>query len=214
MKVAKNMTSLFASLVATKSAVTAFSISARSSVSSTTASASTTFGNNRLRVVSPALFRQSSSTSSSMSAAADADADADTKPYKSDNNYDYDMVVIGGGSGGVRASRIASGYGAKVLLLETQNQHGIAPYYSAIGGTCVNVGCVPKKLMVFASRYPSVSAESIGYGWDSPSSGSFNWDKFMDAKNTEITRLNNVYGKFVLEPAGVETCIGLGTYVI
>ena len=207
MKVAKNMTSLFASLVATKSAVTAFS---RSSSATT---ASTTFGNNRLRVVSPALFRQSSSTSSSMSAAADT-ADADTKPYKSDNNYDYDMVVIGGGSGGVRASRIASGYGAKVLLLETQNQHGIAPYYSAIGGTCVNVGCVPKKLMVFASRYPSVSAESIGYGWDSPSSGSFNWDKFMDAKNTEITRLNNVYGKFVLEPAGVETCIGLGTYVI
>jgi hypothetical protein len=207
MKVAKNMTSLFASLVATKSAVTAFS---RSSSATT---ASTTFGNNRLRVVSPALFRQSSSTSSSMSAAADT-ADADTKPYKSDNNYDYDMVVIGGGSGGVRASRIASGYGAKVLLLETQNQHGIAPYYSAIGGTCVNVGCVPKKLMVFASRYPSVSKESIGYGWDSPSSGSFNWDKFMDAKNTEITRLNNVYGKFVLEPAGVETCIGLGTYVI
>ena len=62
--------------------------------------------------------------------------------YESDPNFDYDMVVIGGGSGGVRASRIASGYGAKVLLLEGQNQHG-PPNYSTIRGTCDNVGCVP-----------------------------------------------------------------------
>jgi hypothetical protein len=200
MKVAKNMTSLFASFVATKS-VTAFS--SKAAASSTLVGSSAAFGS-RLRG-SPA-FTSSRSTASSALSAEDAD-----KPYTPDSNYDYDMVVIGGGSGGVRASRIASGYGAKVLLLETQNQHGIAPYYSAIGGTCVNVGCVPKKLMVFASRYPGTSAESVGYGWDSPTSGTFNWDKFMDAKNTEITRLNNVYGKFVLEPAGVETCIGLGT---
>jgi hypothetical protein len=190
MKVAKNMTSLFASLVATKSA-TAFSSKAAAS------SASLSSFGSRLRV-SPAFTRSASSLL------------AEDKPYTPDPDFDYDMVVIGGGSGGVRASRIASGYGAKVLLLETQNQHGIAPYYSAIGGTCVNVGCVPKKLMVFASRYPGVSNESVGYGWDSPTAGTFNWDKFMDAKNTEITRLNNVYGKFVLEPAGVETCIGLG----
>ena len=54
--------------------------------------------------------------------------------------YDYDLLVIGGGSGGVRASRIASGYGAKVALLESRLTHGIKPEYSAIGGTCVNVG--------------------------------------------------------------------------
>jgi len=124
--------------------------------------------------------------------------------------FDYDFVVIGGGSGGVRASRIASGHGAKVVLLEGQLQHG-APNYSAIGGTCVNVGCVPKKLMVFAGRYPSTIGEAAGYGWEGATEGTFNWDKFMEAKNEEITRLNNVYNDFVLKSAGVEVMEGLGT---
>merc|ERR1712028_134488 len=87
----------------------------------------------------------------------------------------------------------------------------MGPYYSAIGGTCVNVGCVPKKLMVFASRYPAVIAESQRYGWQNPTDkATFSWDDFMEAKNTEITRLNNVYSKFVLANAGVETREGLG----
>lgn len=134
------------------------------------------------------------------------------KPYTPDPNYDYDMVVIGGGSGGVRASRMACGYGAKVLLIEGQSKHG-PPNYSAIGGTCVNVGCVPKKLMVFASRYPASSRESAGYGWEGATAGSFNWETFMEAKDAEITRLNNIYSKFVLAKAGVEIAEGIGSLV-
>lgn len=123
--------------------------------------------------------------------------------------YDYDFLVIGGGSGGVRASRIASGHGAKVALIEPQLQHG-APNYSAVGGTCVNVGCVPKKLMVFAARYPGEVGEAAGYGWKGATAGSFDWKTFMEYKDTEITRLNNVYNNFVLGNAGVEVIEGFG----
>lgn len=127
----------------------------------------------------------------------------------SDEAYDYDFVVIGGGSGGVRTSRIAATHGARTLLVEGQLAHG-PPRYAAIGGTCVNVGCVPKKLMVFASRYPEVSRESAGYGWRGASAGAFDWDAFMTAKNAEITRLNGVYEKFILKNAGVEVAEGVG----
>ncbi|KAL7535167.1 hypothetical protein ACHAXR_006323 [Thalassiosira sp. AJA248-18] len=125
--------------------------------------------------------------------------------------YDYDLLVIGGGSGGVRASRIASGYGAKVALLESRLTHGIKPEYSAIGGTCVNVGCVPKKLMVFASRYPGEIKEMEGYGWKGATEGKFDWKVFLENKNQEITRLNNVYQNFVLKNAGVEVIEATGS---
>lgn len=121
----------------------------------------------------------------------------------------YDLVVIGAGSGGVRASRISSGYGAKVAIIEGQLNHG-PPNYSAVGGTCVNVGCVPKKLMVFASRYPSEIGEAAGFGWKGATEGTFDWKQFMEYKDKEIDRLNNVYQKFVLGNAGVEVIEGYG----
>jgi len=98
-----------------------------------------------------------------------------------------------------------------VALLESRLTHGIAPEYSAIGGTCVNVGCVPKKLMVFASRYPGEIKEMEGYGWKGATPGKFDWKVFNDNKNQEITRLNNVYQNFVLKSAGVEVIEATGS---
>jgi hypothetical protein len=126
--------------------------------------------------------------------------------------YDYDLLVIGGGSGGVRASRIASGYGAKVALLESRLGHGIKPEYSAIGGTCVNVGCVPKKLMVFASRYPGEIAEMAGYGWKGATPGEFDWKVFLEAKNKVSSIQCHIY--YVYLPYFVPISISSNQHMI
>ncbi len=109
------------------------------------------------------------------------------------SDFDYDLFVIGGGSGGVRAARVAAGeYGAKVGLAE----------HDRYGGTCVIRGCVPKKLMVFASGYASVHEEAQSYGWDIKP-GSFDWTQFCEKLNTELDRLEGVYRK-LLDGAGVD----------
>ena len=94
--------------------------------------------------------------------------------WTSEHNYDYDLVVIGAGSGGVRASRIAASHGAKVALLEPSMSHG-PPNYSAVGGTCVNVGCVPKKLMVYGSHYSHDMQDAKSYGWNVPDGITLDW---------------------------------------
>ncbi|MBL4749476.1 MAG: glutathione-disulfide reductase [Amylibacter sp.] len=99
-------------------------------------------------------------------------------------SFDYDLFVIGGGSGGVRAGRLAAGTGAKV---------GLAEEYR-MGGTCVIRGCVPKKLMVYASSYAEAFEDAKGYGW-SVGEVSFDWGKFIAAKDIEIDRLEQIYGK-------------------
>ncbi|NEY89455.1 glutathione-disulfide reductase [Tabrizicola oligotrophica] len=106
--------------------------------------------------------------------------------------FDYDLFVIGGGSGGVRAARIAAAEGgAKVGLAEE----------SRMGGTCVIRGCVPKKLMVFASEFPGQIEDARAYGWEVQNHG-FDWVRFRTALETELTRLENAY-RSTLKTAGV-----------
>lgn len=110
------------------------------------------------------------------------------------DTFDFDLFVIGGGSGGVRAARVAAGeHGACVGLAEDDRY----------GGTCVIRGCVPKKLMVFASEYADMPAEAAAYGWDIKS-GPFDWTAFRDKMTDELDRLEGVYRK-LLAGSGVET---------
>ncbi len=109
-------------------------------------------------------------------------------------DYDYDLFVIGGGSGGVRAARVAAGEaGAKVALAEEDRY----------GGTCVIRGCVPKKLMVFASEFAETSAVSAGYGWDIKP-GHFDWPTLRGNMEAELDRLEAIYRK-LLKNSGVES---------
>ncbi|MBN4053262.1 glutathione-disulfide reductase [Haliea sp. AH-315-K21] len=108
----------------------------------------------------------------------------------------YDFFVIGAGSGGVRSARMAAGFGAKVAIVED--------HY--LGGTCVNVGCVPKKLYTYASHFRYDFEDSRGYGW-SVQQPIFNWNTLRDNKKTEISRLNTIY-RSMLENAGVEVLTG------
>src|SRR5690349_2776929 len=95
---------------------------------------------------------------------------------------DTDLFVIGGGSGGVRAARIAANYGARVMLAEEYR----------VGGTCVIRGCVPKKLLVYASRFAHMFEDAAGYGW-TLSEPAFDWPTLIANKDKEITRLEAAY---------------------
>ncbi|MGE8944287.1 glutathione-disulfide reductase [Leptospira interrogans] len=106
-------------------------------------------------------------------------------------SFDYDLFVIGGGSGGVRAARIAAGYGAKVALAEEYR----------MGGTCVIRGCVPKKLLVYASRFADEFEDAAGFGWTVGKSR-FDWKKLIANKDAEIDRLEKIY-RGNLERSGV-----------
>lgn len=107
-------------------------------------------------------------------------------------DFDYDLFVIGGGSGGVRAARTAAATGARVALAEE----------SRMGGTCVIRGCVPKKLMVFASSYREAMGEARDYGWE-VEAGGFSWPDFRTRLHGELDRLEGIYRK-MLKGSGVE----------
>lgn len=112
------------------------------------------------------------------------------------SDFQFDLFVVGAGSAGVRASRMAAGMGKKVAVAESRY----------LGGTCVNVGCVPKKLFVYASEFPHMAEEGKGFGLDI-SINNFDWPTLRDNKTKEIERLNGIYQK-LLDSSGVETIIG------
>ncbi|WP_206929425.1 glutathione-disulfide reductase [Roseococcus thiosulfatophilus] len=114
--------------------------------------------------------------------------------------YDFDLFVIGGGSGGVRLARIAAGHGARVAVAEERFW----------GGTCVNVGCVPKKLMVQAAEYGRWAEDAAAFGWDI-TKGAHDWAKLAAARDAEVTRLSGIYGR-LLQGAGVTSFDARATF--
>jgi glutathione reductase (NADPH) len=111
-------------------------------------------------------------------------------------SYDYDLLVIGAGSGGVRAARLAGGFGARVAIVEDVR----------VGGTCVLRGCVPKKLLVYAAQFADAFEDAVAFGWDAHLP-LFDWAKLIANKNKELDRLNAIYIK-LLRDAGVEIIEG------
>src|SRR5512133_2211266 len=109
---------------------------------------------------------------------------------------DFDLFVIGGGSGGVRAARMAAQLGARVVLAEA----------AALGGTCVNVGCIPKKLYSYAAHYAHDFHDAAGFGWDVPSPR-LDWPRLKANRAKEIKRLNEVYHQLLATP-GVQVVRG------
>ena len=115
--------------------------------------------------------------------------------------YDFDLFVIGAGSGGVRAGRMAAAMGVKVAVAEDRH----------LGGTCVNVGCVPKKLFVYASHYAEDFENAQGFGWTS-GEPAFDWPTLRDNKTKEIERLNGIYQNLLVN-SGCELINGRATLV-
>ena len=117
------------------------------------------------------------------------------------SKFDFDLFVIGAGSGGVRAARIAAGHGARVGICES----------SRVGGTCVIRGCVPKKLLSYAAHFHEEFEDAAGYGWEVGES-SFSWSRLIANKDQEIDRLNQVYLR-LLDNAGVKLFNGHGKLI-
>ena len=114
-------------------------------------------------------------------------------------SYEFDLFVIGAGSGGVRAARFAAGFGAKVAVAESRY----------LGGTCVNVGCVPKKLLVYGAHFAEEFEQASGFGW-TLSASSFDWSTLIANKDREINRLNGIYRNLLVN-SGVTLLEGHAT---
>ena len=116
------------------------------------------------------------------------------------SQYDYDLITIGGGSGGVRASRFsATVYGKKVAVVENMR----------IGGTCVMRGCVPKKLLVYGAHFADDFEDAKGFGWDI-GDNTHDWPQLIASKDTELDRLEGVYHRLLRECGVAELTGTLG----
>ena len=111
---------------------------------------------------------------------------------------DFDLLVIGGGSGGVACARRAASYGARAAVIENDR----------LGGTCVHRGCIPKKLLVYASHFSHDFEDAAGYGW-TVGECSFDWPAMVRAKVAELDRLEGIYGR-LLRDAGATQITGTG----
>ncbi|CAM6017421.1 unnamed protein product [Sphagnum balticum] len=131
------------------------------------------------------------------------------KEGEEEPQYDYDLFVIGGGSGGVRGSRTAAQTGAKVAICELPYDPISSETRGGYGGTCVLRGCVPKKILVYASSFSAEFEDSKEFGWDINGDITFNWKRLIANKTREILRLNGVYKK-ILASAKVEMYEGEG----
>ena len=117
------------------------------------------------------------------------------------SEFDYDLIVIGAGSGGTRTARISASYGAKTLVIEGDRA----------GGTCVLRGCVPKKLLVYASQFSEQVSDAEGFGWQIDNFNS-NWNDLIIKKNKELDRLHEIYVKLI-KNSGCELITGWGKII-
>ncbi|WCJ21631.1 glutathione reductase [Euphorbia peplus] len=127
-------------------------------------------------------------------------------------HYDFDLFTIGAGSGGVRASRFAANFGATVAVCELPFSTISSDTTGGVGGTCVLRGCVPKKLLVYASKYAHEFDESNGFGWNYTTEPKHDWSTLMANKNAELQRLTGIY-KNILNKANVTLIEGRGKIV-
>uniref|UniRef100_A0A2N9I9Q8 PSII 6.1 kDa protein n=1 Tax=Fagus sylvatica TaxID=28930 RepID=A0A2N9I9Q8_FAGSY len=127
-------------------------------------------------------------------------------------HYDFDLFTIGAGSGGVRASRFAAKFGASVAVCELPFSTISSDTTGGVGGTCVLRGCVPKKLLVYASKYSHDFEESHGFGWKYDVEPKHDWSTLMANKNAELQRLTGIY-KNILKNSGVTLIEGRGKIV-
>uniref|UniRef100_A0A1J3EVF0 Glutathione reductase n=1 Tax=Noccaea caerulescens TaxID=107243 RepID=A0A1J3EVF0_NOCCA len=130
----------------------------------------------------------------------------------SERNYDFDLFTIGAGSGGVRASRFATSFGASAAVCELPFSTISSETAGGVGGTCVLRGCVPKKLLVYASKYSHEFEDSHGFGWQYDTEPSHDWSTLIANKNAELQRLTGIY-KNILNNANVKLIEGRGKVI-